>query len=312
MKNKIAAHFRPSRASAHSYQRLKQCKSCGNYSSLWIDRCLRCGAERRFLELPALVRTILRHRAQKEGLLIGAAALAALFLARSMTEMAVSVLAGIAIIAAYYLLRRHYYPYLEKRTLHDLLVRDNRAIRDGLLLDIEDAAENMKTADYKLAYEKLREIGHLISGNQVNVLKIMCLNHFILRKDMELELSTLLPDVFDPDFIHYLYEVSKVSPDLIKRDVIEYAVRYREEMEALPGGKTVLAQVAAAALRVKAYVVQFQDVIADYIDELPRDRLLRLCRITAEAPDKFPVLFSKARETVKLKYNFDPEFQGLY
>jgi hypothetical protein len=109
-----------------------------------------------------------------------------------------------------------------------------------------------------------------------------------------------------------LYEVSKVSPDLIKRDVIEYAVRYREEMEALPGGKTVLAQVAAAALRVKAYVVQFQDVIADYIDELPRDRLLRLCRITAEAPDKFPALFSKARETVKLKYNFDPEFQGLY
>jgi hypothetical protein len=311
MKNKIAAHFRPSRRTNHSYQRLKQCKSCGSYSSLWDDTCLSCGTHGKFVELPTLIRTILKRNAQRDVLILSTGALVALFLGRNLLEMAVSLLVGIVLIVLYLLLRRRYYPSMEKDILNKLLQRENLTIREGLLKDTEDAANDLKAEDYKLAYEKLREIGYLLAGNQVKILKVICLNHFNLRKDMDLELSTLLPKAFDSDFVLYLFEVSKVSPELVKRDAIDYAIRYRTEIEAMPGGRVVLALVFTAALRVKAFVLQYQAHIADFIEELPRERLIRLCRLVAESPEACPELYPKLKNMLKLKYDSDPEFQGL-
>jgi hypothetical protein len=237
--------------------------------------------------------------------------LAACVLARSFMEMSISLLAGAVLIVAYLLIRKPYVSYMETRMLQELLVRENDAIREGLLRDIEDAAKDLKADDYKLAYEKLREIGYLISGNQVKILKLMCLNHFVLRKDMELELSTLVPTQFEPDFIRYLYEVSKVSPELVKRNVIDYALTYRNEIEALPGGHGLMGHVVTAAIRVNAYVIQYQQLIGDYIEALPRDRLIRLCGMIAEKPDSFPQLYPKVKDLLKLKHETDPELQGL-
>jgi hypothetical protein len=307
----MAAHFRKSRRTSHSFQRLKQCKGCGNYSSLWSDRCLQCGAEGKFLDLQTVTRTILKRNAQRDVLILGTAVLAALVFARTFIEMAVSLLAGAVLIAVYFLIRRPYIPSMENRMLEAVLLHDNRAVRDGLMRDIEDAGNDLKTDNFKHAYEKLREIGYLITGNQVKILKIMCLNHFILRKDMDLELSTLIPDGFDPDFIRYLSEVSKVSPELVKRDAIDYTIKHRAEIEALPDGQAVMVLVVTAALRVNAYVVQYQRTIADYVEDLPRERLIRLCRLIADSPDQFPELFPKVRDIVKIKYEFDPGFQGV-
>ncbi|NOU96457.1 hypothetical protein GC093_25040 [Paenibacillus sp. LMG 31456] len=309
--NKIAAHFRKTRATSHTFQRLKQCKSCGNYSTLWEDRCLQCGAEGKFLDLQVLTRYILQRNTQRDVLIISTASLAACVLARSFMEMAISLLAGAALIVAYFLIRRPYVPYLEKRTVQELLLHENAAIREGLLRDTEDAANDLKSNNFKLAYEKLREIGYLISGNQVKILKLMCLNHFVLRKDMDLELSTLVPDEFDPDFIRYLFEVSKVSPELVKRNVIDYTFKHRAEIEAMEGGRAVMGLVVTAALRVNAYVIQYQQMIADYVDDLQRERLIRLCRLVAGSPDSYPQLYPRVKELVKQKYETDPEFQGL-
>ncbi|TDF94079.1 hypothetical protein [Paenibacillus piri] len=310
MTDKIAAHFRESRRTSHSFQRLKQCKGCGNFSALWSDRCLQCGAEGRFLELAELSRVIVRRSAQRDMLLIGAASLTAMLFARDMTGMAVSLLAGAALAAAYYFIRKPYLSVLRKRMIQELLEREDRAIRDGLLRDIEDAASDLKADDFKLAYEKLREVGYLVAGNQVKMLKLMCLNHFNLRKDMDLELGTLVPDDFEPEFIRYLFEVSRVSPELVKRNVIDYTLRYRMEIEALAGGRAVIGAVVIATLRVNAYVVQYQRLIADYIDELPRERLLRLFRLTSGQPAAYPELAPKVAETANRKYGSDPEFQG--
>ncbi|NHN33004.1 hypothetical protein [Paenibacillus agricola] len=311
MANKIAAHFRPSQRTNQSFQRLKQCRSCGSYSVLWDDVCLCCGAQGKFAPLPKVVSTILKRNAQRDVLILSIAALIALFLSHNLMEMTISLLGGIVFIALYLLLRRRYLPYLTKSMLHQLLQRENSAIRNGLLLDTEDAANDLKAYDYKLAYEKLREIGYLINGNQVKILKVICLNHFNLRKDMDLELSTLLPEAFDPDFVLYLFEVSKVNPELVKRDAIDYALRYRAEIEALPGGRAVLALVFTAALRVKAYVLQYEVQIADFIEELPHERLVRLCRLVAESPAAFPILHPKLEGLIKRSYDADPELKGL-
>jgi hypothetical protein len=311
MNHKIAAHFRPSHRTTHSFQRLKQCKGCGSYSALWDDACLNCGEQGKFVELPAATSTILKRNAQRDVLIISAAALGALFLARNLLEMAIALLAGILFIVLYLLLRRRYLPYLTKSLLRQLLEQENPIIRNGLLLDTEDAANDLKAHDYKLAYEKLREIGYLFSGNQVKILKVICLNHFNLRKDMDLELSTLLPEAFDPDFVLYLFEVSKVNPELVKRDAIDYTIRYRAEIEALPGGRAVLALVFTAALRVKSYVQQYEAYIADFVEDFPRERLIRLCRLVAESSTAFPLLYPKLEGLIKRSYDSDPEFKGL-
>ncbi|UQZ83822.1 hypothetical protein SK3146_03029 [Paenibacillus konkukensis] len=280
-------------------------------SVLWSENCLKCGADGKFQSYRQIVRTIRRRQTARDAMIAFSISLAAFFLAETLLQMVISVLAGIALVAGYFLLANHYASSVENRLLHQLLATEHQAIRDGMLLDLEDAANDLKADDFKTAYEKLREIGYLITGNQVKVLKLMCLSHFIVRSDMDLELSTLIPSGFEPDFIRYLHEVSKVSPQLVGRDALDYVMRHRQAIEAFPGGPETLALTASAALRVKGYVLQYPGLIADYLDALPRDRLLRLCKLLQGSRDRVPELYDKAREQVKLKYDFDPEFQGL-
>ncbi|WP_282939660.1 hypothetical protein [Paenibacillus sp. RC67] len=311
MNSKIPVQFRKSAATRHAFERLKHCKGCGTYSVLWEDRCLKCGAEGKFQSLQELVRGVRRRGAWRDSMIVFSICLAAFFLAENGLQMAISIAGGVLLVVGYMLLNRHYAVSLEKKLLHQLLTNENSSIREGLLLDIEDAAHDLKADEYKLAYEKLREIGYLIKGNQVKVLKLMCLNHFILRRDMELELSELIPDDFDKEFIRYLNEVSKVSSHLIQRDTLSYVWKFRVLIEALPEGRETLALAAGAALRVKAYVLQYQELVAAFIDELPRDRVLRLSRLIQNSQNEAPELYNKTKETIKRKYDSDPEFQVL-
>ncbi|TXK83789.1 hypothetical protein [Paenibacillus sp. N3.4] len=226
-------------------------------------------------------------------------------------QMIASALASAALVIGYWLLSRRYSSAVENRLLHQMLMTENQAIREGLLLDIENAVNDLKLDDFKSAYEKLREIGYLITGNQVKVLKLMCLSHFILRSDMDLELATLIPTGFEPDFVRYLHEVSKISPQLVRRDVLDYVIKHRKAIEDFPDGRETLALIAGAALRVKGYVLQYHDFIADFIEAFPRNRLLRLCRLLQGSYSEVPALYDQAKDKVKLKYDFDPEFQGL-
>ncbi|MBE1446518.1 hypothetical protein [Paenibacillus sp. OAS669] len=310
MSSKIPVQFRKSVVTRHAFERLKHCKGCGSYSVLWHDRCLKCGAEGKFQSLQELVGTVRRRGAWRDSMIVFSICLAAFFLAESGPQMILSIAGGFVLAAGYLLLNRKYAPSIEKRLLHQLLAEEHRSIRDGLLLDVEDAGQDLKAGEYKLAYEKLREIGYLIQGNQVKVLKLMCLNHFILRRDMELELSELIPDDFDKEFVRYLHEVSKVNPQLIKSDTLSYVWKYRVLIEALPEGRETLALAASAALRVKAYVLQYQELVTAFIDELPRDRLLRLSRLLQDSQNEAPELYARTRDIVQQKYGSDPEFQA--
>ncbi|OXM83749.1 hypothetical protein [Paenibacillus rigui] len=309
MTDKIAVQFRKSLRTRHAFERLKHCKGCSSYSVLWGDRCLKCGAEGKFVPLKELTASIHRRNAIRDGLILGSISLGAFAIAGTFMEMALALLAGIGLLVGYVLLNGRYAEAMHRKALYQLLLYENQAIREGLLLDIDDAANDLKTDDYKSAYEKLREIGYLITGNQVKVLKLMCLNHFILRSDMDLELSTVIPEAFDKDFIRYLTEVCKVSPQLVGRETLNYVVKNRVLIEALPDGREIMALVAGSALRVKAYVVQYEELIADFVDQFPKDRLLRLYRLIQESPSDYLLLYGKVTETVKRKYGAEPAFQ---
>lgn len=272
---------------------------------------MKCGAEGMMHPLMPIVQSIHRRNTVRDAMIALCISLAAFFFAETVWQMSLAIAAGIALAVGCVLINKRYAPAVENRLLRQMLQTEHRAIREGLLLDIEDAAGDLKADDHKTAYEKLREIGYLITENQVKVLKLMCLRHFILRSDMDLELSTLIPTSFEPDFVHYLNDVLKISPQLVKRDALNYVVKRRGAIEALENGRETLVLAAGAALRVKSYVLEYEHLIADFIDELPRERLLRLCRLLQGSYDEVPALYDKAKETVKLKYDFDPEFQGL-
>ncbi|MCR8644708.1 hypothetical protein NV379_18805 [Paenibacillus sp. N1-5-1-14] len=311
MSKKLAIQFRKSTRTRYTFERLKYCKSCGNYSVLWDDHCLKCGQEGKFVPLQHIVKSIHRNQFLRDICILLSIGIGTFFLSRTLQMMIISILASLVLLALFIWLTKRYSTLMEKKTLDQLLIRENKAIREGIILDVEDAAENLKNKDYQLAYEKLREISYLINGNQVKVLKLMCLDHFILRKDMDLELQTLIPIDFNENFVRYLNGVSKVNPQLIKRDAIEYVLKYRVAIELMPEGRETVALVASAALRVKSYVIRYQELIFGHIEDFPKDRLLRLCQLLQGSSSDSPLLYNKVKDIVKNRYDSDPDFQGL-
>ncbi|UUZ96051.1 hypothetical protein LJK87_17775 [Paenibacillus sp. P25] len=182
-----------------------------------------------------------KRRMQTDVLVLGIFTTAGFAVARSFTDMAAAVICGMLLMAVYVKICRVYEPYILRRILSKQLLHERQKIRQGLLSDIARAEEDLKAEDFKAAYEKFREIGFFLKDNPIRLLKIMCLSHFILRHDMELELAELIPDRFEPNFIAYLLEIGRVKPQLIDRSTLDYVQKHRAAIEALPHGREVLA-----------------------------------------------------------------------
>ncbi|TBL80978.1 hypothetical protein [Paenibacillus thalictri] len=236
----------------------------------------------------------------------------AVFTARNLTELIIALVIGISFLLGYAYIIRQFSSDVEQYRLQKILHKETDIILVGLHKDLEQAEIDLQASRYKDAYEKLREISQLIDNNALRLNKIKCLQHFILRKDMELELSSLLPDTFDKNFTSYLLDVIRLQPQLVNRAVIEYVILYKEQILLLPYGRELLVHVASSAMLVKGYLLPFHNFIHYLVPELHRESLLRLCRqITAE-PEKYPELVIRVKNAIKLKYEYDPEFQGLF
>lgn len=311
MSRKIPVQFRKFSKSAHLFQRLKYCKGCGNFSVLETEACPGCGKEDRQISAEAFARTLSRRTFQTRSVYLAAFLLLGVLAARNLWEIALASVGGAAILALAFFLHRRYREDIESHRFHQLLEQENASIREGIGKDVDLAVADIKAENYKAAYEKLREIGLFFLDDRIKLRKIMCLNQFVLRKDMDLELDTLVPTHFDIDFVRYLQEVVKVNNLLVKKKTIDYAVRNRVLIEAMEGGRELLVGIAGAALRMKGYVKAHPRFIADFMGELPKERFLRLCRMVAENPAEWPELFVEVRETARMRYGFDPDVQGI-
>jgi primosomal replication protein N len=313
MNNKIALQFRKSKKTRYTLERLKICKKCSHYSVLFEDRCQACGAESSYMSVPQYT-SELNHKLFQVEILIAIAWFSlSLIVAGSVSELILALTVGAALSVFYFLLRKRYKPYIEEFRLQKLLDRHVPAIAKGLETDVADAVADIQNAAYKSAYEKLREIGRFLTNDRIKIRKIMCLNYFVIRKDMELELETVMPSFYNQDFVEYLWEVSKVNKQLIRQSVLDYVVTYRAQIEEHEHGKEILTNVAGAALRMKHYVETYQSLIMDYMEELPKERFLRLCKLLASSPESdWSELYSKCKESARIRFAFDPEFQGIW
>jgi len=311
MPTKIAVQFRKTPKNIHTFERLRYCKSCGHYSVLWDDSCEQCGKQN-FIPATKHIEALNRKKFHTELLGIVTFFCLTILVARSLLEIIIAIVAGIGLIGFYIYLRYKYKTTINHIWFHKTFKQEVPGIRKGLQLDMELAIKQIDEEQYKVAYEMLREIGYFLLDEPIKHHKLWCLYHFIIRKDMDLELDALIPSSYDPGFVLYLYEVSKVNKGLIKSNALDYVITYRSQIRNLDRNHDMMTSIAGAALRAKQYVDKYQALLIEHVEYFPKERLLRLCQLLSKSdPRQWPELYSKTKEIVHAKYSYDPEFSGL-
>ncbi|GAA3402221.1 hypothetical protein ACFFNY_03800 [Paenibacillus hodogayensis] len=308
-----AVQLRKSPVTATAFERLRKCGRCGAYSILQADRCPACDSRGKRTAIADYAATRSRPGPWLDMLGVVVLAAAAFYFAGTLLEQAAAILGGALLAALLVMLRRRYKPYIAAHMLNCILVRHTSAIREGLQADMQLAVADMKAEQPKEAYEKLREIGYLLRTDKVKARKIACLNRFHIRKDMELELEQVMPETFNEPFVQYLWEVVKVNKQLVRPAILDYVLANRYRIEAMENGKAIMTAVAGAALRMKAYVQTYPHLFVEYLDELPKERFQRLCRLVADTPvEQRTRLYQKCKERAQSHYALDPDFQQLF
>ncbi|MBC8080023.1 MAG: hypothetical protein H7X86_06745 [Gorillibacterium sp.] len=312
MPTKIAAHFSATRVTKHAFERLRYCRKCESFTSLRQENCPNCKRKRTFQPVSQMGLTRSRLGLAIEIVLLAAITITAAALAQNDAELYASIICGAALVTAHLFLRARYSASIKQYRLYRTLISKIRRIADGLDADEKIAELDYEEGHYKACYEKLRETGHFLFDDRLRNNKVLCLNRFELRKDMNLELETVVPRKFSKPFNTYLLEVSKVSPELIREHTLDYVLRHRAEIEKRNHGKELLTNITSAALRRRSNFVFCQYLIADYAEFLPRDRFYRLCAmLTDHSNESYPGLLSRVKEIAITHYPSDPEIINL-
>jgi hypothetical protein len=298
--------FRPFKAPRYSYEKLRICRRCGRYTALGEERCTRCGrASLTPVEKQAV--SVAGRKRHTRLLLILLMTLASVYFGQSLQQMALSGAGGIVIAGLVYYTQRKVRQNENLYALNELLGRNILRIKEDLELNRQEAVSVLRENDV-LAYEKLREISILLRGDRISRQRVALLHGFQLRKDMVLELEQLLLKDFEPLLAEYIGEIAKVRPDLIKDRTLRYVKNYEVQILEMDKGLAILTVVAGAAVRLKRYALLYSGLIGRYVQELPKDRFLRLSRLIAANPyEPWNGLDAKVAEIRELKYRWDPE-----
>ncbi|WP_312109060.1 hypothetical protein [Brevibacillus reuszeri] len=311
MRKRVGVQFRKSRKTTYTFERIQGCKRCHTYHVLWDTHCENCG--RAYTPIRQLSTAVTRRYVQTRFLLLGLFVCLAILSADTILQLALAFGIGILLFALFFVIQKRYGSYEKDAQFVRFLTSEKETIKQSLVHHLEDIGADVKAERIKDAYEKTREIGHFIESDTIKIRKIMFLNHYVLRKDMELELDTLIPKTYDKDFMEYLREVIKVQPWLVKKAVLDYVKRYKAQILLLENGEHLIGQVAGAALRMKTYVEQYPELIIEFIDYLPRERLLRLAKMAStHRHDGWDRLYEAVKQRVDTHYAFDPDFKGLF
>ncbi|WP_342424381.1 hypothetical protein [Paenibacillus sp. FSL E2-0178] len=306
MSKKKPVTFRPFKAPRYSYEKLRICRRCGRYTALGEERCTRCGRAS-LIPVEKQAVSIAGRKMHTRLLLILLLTLASVYFGQSLQQMALSGAGGIVIAGLVYYTQRKVRQNENLYALNELLGRNILRIKEDLELNRQEAVSVLRENDV-LAYEKLREISILLRGDRISRQRVALLHGFQLRKDMVLELEQLLLKDFEPLLAEYIGEIAKVRPDLIKDRTLRYVKNYEVQILEMDKGLAILTVVAGAAVRLKRYALLYSGLIGRYVQELPKDRFLRLSRLIAANPyEPWNGLDAKVAEIRELKYRWDPE-----
>lgn len=310
MRKRIGVQFRKSRKTAYTFERLRTCKHCHAYHVLWETHCDECGKE--YVPIRQVSDAVTRRYVWTRFLMVALFVCLAVLFADTGWQLALACGGGIVLFGLFWLMQKKYGSYERAARFKQYLTLEQEDIKQALMHHLGQIGADVKAERIKDAYEKTREVGHFIESDTVKIRKIMFLNHFVLRRDMDLELDTVIPASYDKDFVEYLREVVKVKPWLVKKAVLDYVKRYKAYILLQENGEQLIGQVAGAALRMRAYAEEYQELIIEYIDYLPRERLLRLARMAREhRHEGWERLYEAAKKRIETHHAFDPDFAGI-
>jgi hypothetical protein len=310
MKKRIGVQFRKTLKTAHVYERLKTCRHCHTYHVLSETDCSECGRE--YQTIREVSAKVTRRYVQTRFLLLGLFLCLAILFADTLLQLGIAIGVGLLFSVLFFVMQKKYGIYEKNGEFLRYLTQETETIKGSLLQHLEEIGADVKEGHIKDAYEKIREVGHFLDSDTIKIRKIMYLNHFVLRKDMELELESLMPSTYDKDFVEYLREVIKVKPELVKKSVLAYVSRYKRQILLHENGEQLIGQVVGAALRMSAYVEEYQELIMEFMDYLPKERLLRLAKMVSNHRSPgWARLAEATKNRIETHYSFDPDFQGI-
>ncbi len=258
---------------------LAYCMGCNTYHMNDQKPCIKCGKADVSVSLECIAeKTVKRHFLNGMGILV---MLYALMFVVSMSWTAIfwGTVYTIVCIVLYGGIYLRYKEAYCKKELEKHVRANSQRIKLELEKQWEVCKEQMNNGDYLGAYEKLRYLSQLVDNEEIRVYKLICLNHFHLRKDLPLELKTvLLPDC-NMLLIRYIYEVAKLKKELIDEATINYILRYRQQVLTEEKGEEIVASVLGGALRSKFLLNKYALALKEYLPYLPKERLLRLRKI---------------------------------
>lgn len=308
MNKKRPVTFRPFKAPRYAYDKLRICRHCGQYTALGEERCTKCG-KASLVTVEQQAASIAGRKMHTRLLFILLLTLASVYFGNSIGQMMLCGAGGILLIGLLYYTQRKVRQNENLRSLNELLGRGIGIIKEGLEINRQEAVSVLREDDV-LAYEKLRELSILLRGDRIARQRIALLHGFLLRKDMDLELEQLLLKDFEPLLAEYIGEIAKVRPDLIKDRTLRYVKNYEEDIRHMNNGMTILTGVAGAAVRMKRYALLYSSMIGRYVQDLPKDRFMRLSKlITANPHEPWNGLDHRVADIREEKYRWDPEVQ---
>ncbi|MNO56190.1 hypothetical protein D3C76_467010 [compost metagenome] len=308
MNKKRPVTFRPFKAPRYAYDKLRICRHCGQYTALGEDRCTKCG-KASLIPVEQQAASIAGRKMHTRLLFILLLTLASVYFGNSIEQMVLCGAGGILLAGLLYYTQRKVRQNENLRSLNELLGRGIGIVKEGLEVNRQEAVSVLREDDV-LAYEKLRELSILLRGDRIARQRIALLHGFLLRKDMDLELEQLLLKDFEPLLAEYIGEIAKVRPDLIKDRTLRYVKNYEVEIRHMNNGMTILTGVAGAAVRMKRYALLYSNMIGRYVQDLPKDRFMRLSKLIAANPhEPWNGLDQRVADIREAKYRWDPEVQ---
>ncbi|OMD99175.1 hypothetical protein BSK54_20300 [Paenibacillus odorifer] len=308
MNKKRPVTFRPFKAPRYAYDKLRICRHCGRYTALGEDRCGKCGRAS-LIAVEQHAASLARRKMHTRLLFILLLTLASVYFGNSIQQMILCGAGGLVLAGLLYYTQRKVRQNENLRSLNELLGRGIGIIKEGLEVNRQEAVSVLREDDV-LAYEKLRELSILLRGDRIARQRVALLHGFLLRKDMDLELEQLLLKDFEPLLAEYIGEIAKVRPDLIKDRTLRYVKNYEVEIRQMANGLTILTSVAGAAVRMKRYALLYSNMIGRYVQDLSKDRFLRLSKLIAANPhEPWNGLDLRVADIREAKYRWDPEVQ---
>lgn len=309
MNKKKPVTFRTFKAPRFAYDKLRICRRCGRYTALGEDRCGNCGRSA-LTPVEKQAAALAGRKIQTRLLLILLLTLASVYWGQSLKQIALCGAGGLVLAGLLYYVQRKTRQNENLYALNRLLGRNIDTIKDGLEHNRQEAVSVLRENDV-LAYEKLREISVLLRGDRISRQRVALLHGFQLRKDMNLELEQLLLKDFEPLLAEYIGEIAKVRPELIKDRTLRYVKAYEVQILEMQKGVAILTAVAGAAVRLKRYALLYSGLIGRYIEELPKDRFMRLSKLISASPyEPWNGLDHRVAEIREAKYRWDPDFQS--